>query len=271
MPEKSHNLAITSLVKVYYYEHPKIAHVDPKEEIHDEYNLIFTEQGSWGYRDKHGKQLITPKVIVFGKPDLLYSSSHTKEVPDDCCFDIKFNEKFICNFFQSQNINQIQFSFTPVTPKLLMLKERIKRIIDFDVNSIAIDEISANILYELFNNTNHKSLPPLPLAKKHKESIEAAKEFIQQHFHDNLSLQNIATTVGLSPYHFCRLFKKITDITPYQFLLKTRLQKAATLLLNTKSSVTDISYDAGFDNLSLFINSFRKRYGISPLQYRKNN
>jgi len=78
----------------------------------------------------------------------------------------------------------------------------------------------------------------------------------------------LAHSAGLSPYHFLRIFKGVTGITPHQWLLRARLRKAAHVLVTAAEAVTNIALDVGFEDLSNFIHSFRAEFGVSPRQYR---
>lgn len=82
------------------------------------------------------------------------------------------------------------------------------------------------------------------------------------------SLAELAHSAGLSPYHFLRIFKGVTGVTPHQWLLRARLREAAQLLVTTEDAVTNIALDVGFEDLSNFIRSFRAEFGVSPRQYR---
>ena len=83
-----------------------------------------------------------------------------------------------------------------------------------------------------------------------------------------LSIAGLAREAGLSRYHFLRMFKRATGITPHQWLLRTRLRHAAERLVATLDPVTEIALDVGFDDLSNFIRSFRAEFGVSPRRYR---
>ncbi len=69
--------------------------------------------------------------------------------------------------------------------------------------------------------------------------------------------------------HFRRIFKQLTGLPPRQFLIQSRLNKAAALLASTKESVNEIAYRTGWDNVFYFSRQFRQKYHASPLQYRK--
>ena len=82
------------------------------------------------------------------------------------------------------------------------------------------------------------------------------------------SLSELAHSAGLSPYHFLRVFKGLTGITPHQWLLRARLRQAARLLVTTRDAVTDVALHVGFEDLSNFIRSFRSEFAVSPRRYR---
>lgn len=96
----------------------------------------------------------------------------------------------------------------------------------------------------------------------------AAIELLEQSGSEELRLAEIAKHVGLSPYHFLRLFKRECGVTPYQFLIRLRIRRAIQLLRDTKRPVTEIAYQVGFSDLSNFINAFRREVGCSPRQFR---
>ena len=78
------------------------------------------------------------------------------------------------------------------------------------------------------------------------------------------SLADLARSAGLSPYHFLRTFKRVTGVTPHQWLLRARLREAARRLSASRESVTDIALDVGFEDLSNFMRSFQRRVRRLP-------
>jgi AraC family transcriptional regulator len=82
------------------------------------------------------------------------------------------------------------------------------------------------------------------------------------------SIADLALAAGLSRYHFLRTFKRVTGITPHQWVLRRRLRHAADRLVMSREPITEIALDVGFDDLSNFIRSFRAEFGMSPSRYR---
>jgi AraC-like DNA-binding protein len=78
----------------------------------------------------------------------------------------------------------------------------------------------------------------------------------------------VARTSGLSAFHFLRLFTKVLGVTPHQYLLRSRLRRAAQLLADESLPITGIALDVGFNDLSNFVRTFRRAAGVSPRGFR---
>ena len=98
--------------------------------------------------------------------------------------------------------------------------------------------------------------------------LRQAFDYIQAHLTENLSLEAMATEVGMSRFYFCRLFKKSTGITPYQYLIKCRIEQSKILLRERKLSIADIALEVGFSNQSHFTKHFKLLTGNTPKVYR---
>ena len=74
---------------------------------------------------------------------------------------------------------------------------------------------------------------------------------------------------GVSAFHFLRLFARVTGVTPHQYLVRTRLRRAARLLAADERPIAAIAYDVGFGDLSNFVRTFHRAAGASPRQFRR--
>lgn len=92
--------------------------------------------------------------------------------------------------------------------------------------------------------------------------------YINEHFAEDLSVDELAARVNLSPYHFIRTFKKMTGYTPHEYLVNTRIATARYLLKNTSLPIKDICFNTGFSSESVFCSTFKRYQKISPAQYR---
>jgi AraC family transcriptional regulator len=91
-----------------------------------------------------------------------------------------------------------------------------------------------------------------------------AKELMHDDLSSQLTLEQISSAVFLSKFHFLDTFKSLFGVTPHQYLLELRLQKAWTLLQSKTHSVTEVCYAVGFESPGSFSTSFKKRFRVSP-------
>ncbi len=98
--------------------------------------------------------------------------------------------------------------------------------------------------------------------------IRRAVELMQTHLDQDLPLKEIAAASYLSPYHFARLFKKLTGTSPHAYLASLRSTRARLLLAETDLSVTEISSRVGYASPSHFTKAFRQATGLTPRAFR---
>jgi AraC family transcriptional regulator len=83
-------------------------------------------------------------------------------------------------------------------------------------------------------------------------------------------LVSLAREAKLSRYHFLRVFRELTGLTPHQYVLRARLRRAATQLISERMRVLDVALDCGFRDVSNFNHAFRREFGVSPKAYRNS-
>lgn len=102
------------------------------------------------------------------------------------------------------------------------------------------------------------------------DSIVSAALYIHHHYSREVTLEDLAQVAGLSRYHFTRLFKETTGITPIQYVTNFRIQQAADLLINSSIKIESIANQVGYQNANYFNKVFHKVTGESPGSFRKN-
>lgn len=126
-----------------------------------------------------------------------------------------------------------------------------------------IDLYAQELIYHLFQVKGVTQLLNCGL----DNPIKKALCIIHNEYMHPITIQQIAAELNMSEANFCQYFKKIMRITPKEYLTDLRMEKAKELISN--STVTDVAYDLGYNNISLFINHFKEKYGITPKQYQK--
>lgn len=121
------------------------------------------------------------------------------------------------------------------------------------------------LLYENLDVKNHETTKPSNDLAALKNMIT----YIEEHFAQRITLENIALAGTCCKSRCSLLFKKYLRETPMTYTAKLRLQKSLSALLNTDKTITEIAYEHGFCGASYYCETFQKYYETSPLQYRK--
>ena len=100
------------------------------------------------------------------------------------------------------------------------------------------------------------------------EVITAAMTYINNHYQQDLSLEDVAGFAGFSRYYFSRSFKKQTGYSFKDYLCQKRLQVAEDLLIRTDKSMKDVALESGFGSVATFNRVFREKKGCTPTQFR---
>ncbi len=102
------------------------------------------------------------------------------------------------------------------------------------------------------------------------EAIEQSLTFIEEHLTKEISTEELANTVGLSPFYFQRLFKRLVNKPVQEYVKLRRLAKVIENLKSTDQRILDVALDYGFSNHGNFTRAFRETYGITPESYRRD-
>ncbi|HET9711787.1 MAG TPA: helix-turn-helix transcriptional regulator [Pyrinomonadaceae bacterium] len=102
----------------------------------------------------------------------------------------------------------------------------------------------------------------------HRRAVERVITSARERLCEPISLHDMSRVAYLSAFHFNRVFHQITGLPPAKFISAMRLDEAKRLLLNTSMSITDISFEVGYNSLSTFTRRFTQRVGLGPREFR---
>ena len=102
----------------------------------------------------------------------------------------------------------------------------------------------------------------------HRRAVERVITSARERLCEPISLRDMSRVAYLSTFHFNRVFHQITGLPPAKFISAMRLDEAKRLLLNTHRSITDISFEVGYNSLSTFTRRFTQRVGLGPREFR---
>ena len=105
----------------------------------------------------------------------------------------------------------------------------------------------------------------------HNENIKTVLSYIENNYHKKITIDDLAAEAKISKYHFIRVFKSYTDMSPIKYLVSIRISKAKDILKAGNADITNTALQVGFDNISYFIKVFKEICGVTPLRFLKEN
>jgi AraC family transcriptional regulator len=104
-----------------------------------------------------------------------------------------------------------------------------------------------------------------------RQQMKYLIDYMQMNLDRTIHLEELATLLNMSQYHFCRLFKRSTGIPPHQFVIRQRVDRAKQLLQKSDRSVLDVAINCGFTDGSHLTRHFRKLTGVTPTAFRQQS
>ena len=108
-----------------------------------------------------------------------------------------------------------------------------------------------------------------PLTGREYAIVNKILEYVRVHYMQDISLEDVSMYVGFSKSYLSSFFSTVMNMTFWNYLTVYRLERARMMLSSTNVSVAQIAYACGFNSYNTFVKAFRKRYSVSPTQYRK--
>lgn len=253
---------------------------------HENYEMVYMKKGYAVFEISGQRVELGPNDIVIIKP-MQYHKFNVKS-ENGCEFivlNFTFENRINGEFSQIPMEDFLNFVSSKETGPYITLKVSPKNEIVVLLNRILKERESSELGSEFLNyllilelfvllsralkmewENSIKSKSP-----KLKELIGISVNFISNNFERDISLGDIAKFVFLSPSYFTRAFKDETGMSPINYLLKIRIERAKELLADTSIKISDIALNVGFSNQQRFNEMFKKYAKVTPLQYRKQH
>jgi len=133
------------------------------------------------------------------------------------------------------------------------------------------EQLLSSISIALSTFKNHKlgieSIEPIEQPQT-SYRLKSTINYIHEHLHQNINLEMLAGGIGMNPSYYCRVFQQEMYCSPYQYIIRQRIEKAKTLLKNRELAISDIALQCGFANHSHLDRHFLKITEITPKAYR---
>lgn len=134
---------------------------------------------------------------------------------------------------------------------------------------IYAESLATLLAVQLLRHQSAAGLPaPRPGARLSAAALRQVRAYVEEHLGDDLSLAALAGSVGLSPYHFARLFRASTGLSPHQYVIRRRVERARLLLATTGHSLAAIAQEVGFASGSHLSTHVRRLLGVPPGRLR---
>ena len=241
----------------------------PFEERHSGVCIGAVTHGTFRYRSTVGSAVFAPGALVLGNNCHCFECSHDHAAGDRCVsfrYAPEFFESVVAAVPGAQRMTFLAPRLPP-NPALLPIIARVEAARDDDEQD-AFEEVALQLAGAVASTlAGSKGRAPAPSSRDEKR-IGAALRWIEARADRALSVAELAGVAAMSPYHFVRTFRAVVGMTPHQFILHTRLHRAAVRLRRTSESISAIAFAAGFGDLSTFNRRFQRLIGSSPSAYR---
>ena len=241
----------------------------PFQERHDYVAIASVVDGSFTYRTDSGRATLYPGSFLLGNCGASFECGHDHSTGDRC----------ICLHLSPEYFAEISASaagsscFRFPTAMLPIVKHLSSAIVQLESMAsgdlkLRVEEVVALLAETVLSMVSVRSPATCASSTRDERRVGEVVRYIEEHVHEALDLDGMATIAGVSKYHFLRIFRNAVGISPYQFVLTFRMRRAALRLISSSDSVTSIGFESGFGDLSTFNHHFRDLFGLSPSEYR---
>lgn len=251
----------TAEISVHRFNHPAEHEDQPFEEIASAFMASFVEEGDFNLEVDGTGWRVGAGDVMLSRPGMRFRASFDGEAFNDTCLTLTYLAAGDDKFDAEKSWTKTNRSVLPASNRLFYLRWGLQRAVEN--GSLMFAEYCAT---EIFRKIPDPANARPVSAKKfswYAERIDHARQRLGADLIEEVTASELARSVGMSMFHFTRIFTELVGMPPHRYRLRARLA-AARLMLRDGRSVTDTCYACGFNNLSHFTRSFSRRYGAPP-------
>ncbi|MCW5663131.1 MAG: helix-turn-helix domain-containing protein [Piscinibacter sp.] len=238
----------------------------PFAEQYGGWSASYVLRGSFGCRCRGRHFELVPGSVLLGRPGDEFTCTHEHHAGGDDC--LAFAPDAALADELGARPQRWHSGALPPLPALVTLGE-LARAAASGAAEASLEELGLRLVAQVAAQLRGEVSAPLrPAAADRRRAVEAAL-WIDAHASGPCPLAQLAAQAGLSPWHFLRVFAAVLGVTPHQYVLRSRLRRAARALASDDRPVTEVALEAGFDDLSNFVRSFGRAAGLSPRAFRR--
>ena len=250
-------------------------------EQHKNYSIAIVVSGSFQYQGDGARELMTPGSFMLGWAGQEFECRHEHGTGDRCIafsFTPEYFEQLAAETGGCKSKAGFRTLRVPPMRGFAPLVARACVGLMDQAEAPQWEELGLQLAGQTLEFVQHGDLPSNSSAAppSSEARVTRALRMIESEIHggpdtgtNDLEIENLAAEAGLSPYHFLRMFERMTGTTPHQYILRMRLREAALRLADSPEKVLDVALDCGFGDVSNFNRAFRTEFGVSPRAYRK--
>lgn len=245
----------------------------PFEEQHSTVSIAIVVAGSFQYRAAGAgpnSELMTPGSLLLGNAGQYFECGHTHGAGDRC-ISFHYQPEYFAGIAADAGARASASRFRLLRlPPLRALSPFIGLSCARLVGSAGAswEELAVKLAARTLQVAGDLRRDTQDASREAVARVTRIVRAIERHLDGSLTLDGMARSVELSPYHFLRTFERVTGVTPHQYVLRARLREAVTRLAVEPSKVLDIALDCGFGDVSNFNRAFRAEFGVAPRGFR---
>ena len=239
------------------------------EERHQSIAVAMVMGGTFQYRSSVGPAVLTPGAVMLGAPGVCFECGHEHGIGDRClAFHFRPDVwEDIAGAIPGVKRATVARPQLPPLEALAALFAEAETARD-EGDAPALEDIAwriAGIVAGTLADAPRRARTP---SARDIQRVTGTVRRIETEPEEEHSLARLADDAAMSPYHFLRTFRQVVGMAPHQYVLRTRLHRAALRLRRSKDEIAAIAFGAGFNDLSTFNRRFKKVMGVSPGVYR---
>ena len=229
----------------------------------NEYSIYLLLDGTLQFKFPREQLTLRPQMLLIVFPGEEYTIiEKTSELfCHKITFSLQGNEEL--NELLCEKLERIN----PLPAKCLKMIE----LLDFNIKALTREATlsMSHLLEALFFSLIDSKLSQKPVSSTYESYVEDSIDFMNKHIFEKITVNEISEAIGVCGYHYIRLFKQVTGVTPMNYLLKLKTTKAAELLKVTSMSISEIAEKLHFSSDAHFSRTFKRHMIYTPSIYRR--